>query len=179
MTPTGRHVVLVGLMATGKSTVGALLADRLGRVAVDSDQQIEAAQGRSVREIFASDGEPAFRALETQALLDALEQPEPLVVAAAGGVVLDPANRRALADERCFVVWLRADPHVLAERASRADHRPLLDDDPVGRMQAMSTDREPLYAEVADAIIDLDDRTADAVADEVARLLPDPFVGDR
>jgi shikimate kinase len=104
-------------------------------------------------------------------LVDALGRHDPLVVAAAGGVVLDPANRRALADQRCFVVWLRADPHVLAERAARGDHRPLLDDDPIGRMQTMAADRNPLYAEVADAIVDLDDRTADVVADDVTRLL--------
>lgn len=165
MSCTDNHVVLVGLMATGKTTVGRVLAERLGRRLVDSDREIEQAQGRTVREIFASDGEAAFRALEKQALCDALEQPEPLVIAAAGGVVLDAGNRQALRTGHCHVVWLRADPDLLAERAVRNDHRPLLDDDPVRRLHEMAADRESLYAEVADVIVDISDRTPDEVAD--------------
>ncbi len=168
MTGRARHVVLVGLMATGKSTVGALVAQRLDRRLLDSDQQIETAQGRSVREIFESDGEPIFRALEKQVLVDALACSEPLVIAAAGGVVLDPDNRRALRDERARVVWLRADPELLTERAATAGHRPLLDDDPLARMTQMAVDREALYAEVADVTIDVADHTPDEIAALIA-----------
>ena len=164
MTGDACHVVLVGLMATGKSTVGALVAERLGRRLLDSDQQIETAQGRSVRDIFESDGEPTFRALERQVMVDALACTDPLVIAAAGGVVLDADTRRALRGGRSHVVWLRADPELLAARAVTADHRPLLDDDPLARMRKMAVDREALYAEVADVIIDVADHTPDEIA---------------
>ena len=108
--------MLVGMMGSGKTTVGRLVAQRLGRRFVDSDEQVEARAGRTVREIFEAEGEAAFRALEAGALAEALAAPEPAVVAAAGGVVLDPGNRRALR-EAATVVWLRAGPGVLASRA--------------------------------------------------------------
>ena len=161
----GGHVVLVGLMGSGKSTVGPLLAERLGRRFVDSDLLIEAAQGRTVRQIFTDDGERAFRALERQVLHDALGCAEPLVIAAAGGVVLDPANRAALADERHLVAWLRAEPALLATRAASGDHRPLLDGDPLGRLEQMAADRQAWYAEVADLTIDVRGLTPADVAD--------------
>ena len=82
------HLVLVGMMGTGKTTVGTVLAQRLGRPLIDSDAEVEARTGRTVREIFETDGEAAYRALETEALVDALASPVPAVIAAAGGVVL-------------------------------------------------------------------------------------------
>ena len=109
MSPGCEHVVLVGLMGVGKSTVGARLADSLGWPLVDSDEQVESATGRTVREIFESDGEPAFRALEARALAEALDAPGPSIIAAAGGVVLAEENRRRLQAPKVEVVWLRAD----------------------------------------------------------------------
>ena len=100
---------------------------------VDSDAQVEARTGRTVREIFEDDGEPAFRVLETEALRDALDAPGPTIVAAAGGVVLTEENRRLLERPNVEVVWLRADPTILVERAVSGDHRPLLAHDPRGR----------------------------------------------
>jgi phospholipid transport system substrate-binding protein len=96
--PENQHLVLVGMMGAGKTTVGRILGERLGRRVVDSDQVIESRTGRTVREIFATDGEAAFRALETEALIEALTEQEPLVIAAAGGVVLSEQNRAALRD---------------------------------------------------------------------------------
>jgi shikimate kinase len=164
-----RHVVLVGMMAAGKTTVGRIVADRLGWPLVDSDEVIERATGRTVREIFRSDGEDAFRVLETAALREALAAAVPTVIAAAGGVVLRAENREALTDADVLVVWLRADPAVLADRVGSGDHRPLLDDDPAGTLQRMDAEREPLYRAVADHVVNVDDRTADDVADEVLR----------
>jgi shikimate kinase len=161
------HVVLVGLMGAGKTTVGTRLATRLGRRLVDSDALIEARTGRTVREIFRDDGEDAFRTLETSALLDALHSTEPLVIAAAGGVVLRPENRAALRDADALVVWLVARPTVLVERVRSGGHRPLLDDDPEGTLQRMSVEREPWYREVADAVVDVDGRTVEEVVDAV------------
>ena len=110
MIPANQHVVLVGLMGTGKTTVGRALAERLHRRLLDSDLLIEARTGRTVRQIFQDEGEPAFRALETEVLIEALAQTTPSVIAAAGGVVLSEQNRRALKAAPAKVVWLRAEP---------------------------------------------------------------------
>jgi shikimate kinase len=164
-----QHLVLVGMMGVGKTTVGRALADRLDRQLVDSDAVIEARTGRTVREIFADDGEPAFRALESDVLLESLAAPEPLVIAAAGGVVLSAANRAALKDGRARVVWLCADPTTLLDRVRNGVHRPLLDDDPAGTLQRMFVEREPLYRQVADAIVLVDHRSVFEIVEAVLR----------
>jgi shikimate kinase len=167
--PTDRHLVLVGLMGAGKSTIGRALAARLGRPLFDSDEMIEARTGRTVREIFAVDGEDAFRTLETQVLAEALGNPRQSVIAAAGGVVLRPQNRAAIRESGARVVWLVADPKLLAERAKSGGHRPLLDDDPQGTLQAMNEARAPLYREIADAIVSVDNRSVNDVVEAVLR----------
>ncbi|MDP9463001.1 MAG: shikimate kinase [Actinomycetota bacterium] len=164
-----QHLVLVGLMGAGKTTVGRIAADRLGRQLVDSDAVIERATGRTVREIFAEDGEDVFRTLETAALLEALADPEPAVIAAAGGVVLREENRAALKQANARVVWLCATPAVLVERVTSSGHRPLLDGDPAGTLQHMYDTRESLYREVADAIVLVDHRGVDDVVEAVLR----------
>ena len=103
-----QHLVLVGMMGAGKSTIGRLAAERLGRAFLDSDAIIEGRTGRTVREIFAAEGEAAFRALESAVLLEALDSPQPCVIAAAGGVVLREENRAALERASARVVWLCA-----------------------------------------------------------------------
>lgn len=165
--PAGRHVVLVGLMGTGKTTIGELLAARLGRALVDSDAVIEGRTGRTVREIFIADGEPAFRALETVVLAEALAAPEAAVIAAAGGVVIAAGNRRAIADSGAVVAWLDADIAVLVERATADTHRPLLDGDPAATLRQMAADRRALYAEVATVRIDTTDRSPAEIVDAV------------
>lgn len=161
-----RHLVLVGMMGSGKTTVGRRVAARLGRPFLDSDELVEAATGRTVREIFESDGEPAFRAFERDALHASLASDEPAVVAAAGGAVLDEANRTAM-QRGGHVVWLRSDPAVLARRVGGADHRPLLADDPEGVLRSMATDRAEQYAAVATDVVDVDLLTVDEVVEQV------------
>jgi shikimate kinase len=155
--------VLIGMMGAGKSTVGSELAARLGWRLVDSDAHVEARTGRTVAEIWATEGEPAFRRLEALALTEALAATaeEPAVIAAAGGVVLDPANR-ALLRQHPPVVWLRARLDTLAERVGTGSGRPLLAGDPRGALARLLAERAPLYAEVA-----VDDRSPDEVADHV------------
>jgi shikimate kinase len=167
--PADQHLVLVGLMGTGKSTVGRILADRLGRVLHDSDTEIEAQTGRTVRQIFADEGEPAFRALETAVLCAALESEQPAVIAAAGGVVLSPQNRVALRDAKAKVVWLRADPSTLVDRVRSGMHRPSIEHDPEGVLKSMNELREPLYREVADMIVSVDGRSVHEVVEAVLR----------
>lgn len=164
--PPGEHVVLIGMMGSGKTTVGRIVAKRLGRRFLDSDEVVEERTGHTVRAIFALQGEDAFRAEETAALVEALGSKEPVVVAAAGGSVLDAANRERMRSAGT-VVWLRADPVVLADRVVGGGHRPLLDEDPVGVLRALDAERGHLYEEVADVVIEVDALAPEQVADSV------------
>jgi shikimate kinase len=155
-------IVLVGMMAAGKTSVGRRLAELRGWEFFDSDRQIEAMTGRTVADIWRTDGEPAFRRLEALVLADALASTTPRVIAAAGGTVLDENNRRLMAQHHP-VVWLRAEPDLLATRVGTATHRPLLDEDPAGVLERLDAIRRPLYAEVADVVVDVDDLTPDQV----------------
>jgi shikimate kinase len=159
---TEPSIVLVGMMAVGKTSVGRRLASLRGWEFFDSDRQIEAMTARTVADIWRTDGEPAFRELEKQVLADALASTTPRVIAAAGGTVLDDANRR-LMKEHQPVVWLRGKPEVLASRLGSATHRPLLDEDPAGVLERLDSIRRPLYEEVADVVVDVDDLTVDQV----------------
>jgi shikimate kinase len=167
----GRHVVLVGLMGTGKTSVGRRVAQCLGRPFLDSDAQVEARTGRTVREIFESDGEAVFRELEARALADALGRCDPSVIAAAGGVVLDPANRERLRTS-ATAVWLRAEPSLLASRIAAGDHRPLLDDDPRQMLARMHEQRGALYDEVAGGrVVDVGSSSIEEAVDAVLELV--------
>ena len=160
-------------MASGKTTVGRRLAEIRGWEFFDSDRQIEAMTGRTVAEIWRADGEPVFRRLEAQVLADALASDVPRVIAAAGGTVLDEGNRRLMALHHP-VVWLRARPETLAGRVGSAVHRPLLDDDPAGVLERLDAIRRPLYEEVADVIVDVDDLTSEQVVACVEAALDHP-----
>jgi shikimate kinase len=160
------RILLVGMMGAGKTTVGRLVADILGWRYVDSDAEVEAATGLTVPELFARDGEAAFRKAETTALADACASTEPIVVSVAGGAVL-AAENRALLMTSGTVVWLRADPVTLARRVGDGVGRPLLGDDPAASLVALSAVRAPLYAEVASVTIDVDHLKAPAVAHQI------------
>jgi len=161
------HLLLVGMMGAGKTTVGRLLAERLGRPYRDSDAMVEAATGHSVRELFASDGEATFRAAESAALRSAV-LPPPAVISVAGGAVLDPANRVLLA-ESGTVVWLRAQPETLAARVGDGAGRPLLGSDPPRVLADLDAVRRPLYAQLADAVVDVDELEPAEVVEAVLR----------
>ena len=154
------HVVLIGMMGTGKTTVGRLVATLLSRPFVDTDEGVEARTGLSVEELFASKGEASFRAEESAVLAEALADAEPAVIAVAGGAVLDVSNRvliRQASADGGLVVWLLADPAMLVARVAEGTHRPLLADDPADALTRLSAQREPLYAEIADVAIDAAD----------------------
>ena len=161
-------------MGSGKTTVGRRLAECRGWEFFDSDRQIEAMTGKTVAEIWRVDGEPGFRRLEAHVLADALASTIPRVIAAAGGTVLDENNRRLMALHHP-VVWLRARPETLAGRVGPALHRPLLDEDPAGVLKRLDAVRRPLYAEVADVVVDVDELTPDEIADCIlAAIRPHP-----
>jgi len=161
-----RHVALVGLMGAGKTQVGRLLAPRLGLPFRDSDEAVAQAAGLSIAELFAHEGEPAFRALERAALAQLLAG-EQAVIATGGGSVTDSETRADLR-ERAFTVWLDADPAVLARRIADAAGRPLLTHrDPETVLARLAEQRRTFYA-AADLHIITDALDADQV---VARVL--------
>ncbi len=164
--------MLVGLMGSGKSTVGALVAARTGRALVDVDLVIEAETGKTVRQLWEDGGEAAYRQLESEVVLRVLHDDVPSVLAAPGGVVLDPAVRAAFVGS--VVVWLRTRPSTLAGRVRPGDHRPLLGDRPAETLAVQSDERSALYASVATATVDTDDHTPDELADMVIELLAHP-----
>lgn len=149
------HTVLVGLSGTGKSSIGRRLAAAVGCNFFDADAEIEARSGRSVREIFADDGEAAFRAIEADVMADLLGHHAPSVIAAGGGTVVTESTRTRLKAPDVFVVWLTAAPEFLGSRTRRKAHRPLLDDDPVGALTRLAAERAHWYEEVADATFDV------------------------
>jgi shikimate kinase len=161
-----RHLVLVGLMGAGKTTVGRRCAQRLERDFVDTDDVVVQLAGMPVSEFFAVHGEPAFRALEAQAVADVCASPAPLVIGCGGGTVVDPENRSRIAHAG-FVVWLRAPVAVLTERVGEGADRPLLAGDPRGNLARLLSLREPAYEAVADAVVDTDGRNVDEVASAV------------
>ena len=141
-----RTIALVGLMGSGKSTLGRRLATALGRPFADSDAEIEAAAGRKVSDIFAELGEPAFRDGERRVIARLLAGP-PQVLATGGGAFVQP-DTRALLLAQATVVWLKCDLAVLARRVARKDTRPLLRDrDPLEVLTAQAAARHPVYAE--------------------------------
>jgi shikimate kinase len=164
---TRQHLVLVGLMGVGKTTVGRRCAERLDREFVDTDDVVRAlAGGATVDEIFAAGGEPQFRELERAAVADVCASPAPLVIGCGGGTVVDADNRRRLHDAG-VVVWLRAEVAVLAGRVGDGATRPLLAGDPVGALTRLSAMREVAYDAASDVAVDTDDRSVDEVADAV------------
>jgi 3-dehydroquinate synthase len=148
-----KNIFLIGLMGAGKTTIGRMLARRLGMNFADSDHEIEARTGASVPWIFEIEGEASFRRREADMIRE-LTAGSGLVLATGGGAVLNPENRRLLA-ERGTVVYLRASVNSILARTSHDKNRPLLQTaDPRRKLEDLTAQREPLYREIADLVID-------------------------
>jgi shikimate kinase len=155
-----RAVVLVGLMGAGKTKIGRRLAMRLGLPFSDSDEEIEAAAGETIEEIFVNRGERIFREGERRVIARLLAQPVH-VLATGGGAFMDPPTR-ALIARRGVSLWLRADLDVLVARVSRRSNRPLLKQgDPKEILAGLIERRYPVYAE-ADVVVDSGDGSPEA-----------------
>jgi shikimate kinase len=167
---TRPQVVLVGPMGAGKSTVGRILAERWGVELRDTDDDVEAADGRTISDIFVESGEEHFRALERSAVARALAEHDG-VLAVGGGAVMAEDTRAALTGQR--VVFLRVGLSDAAARVGLGTSRPLLLGNVRGTMKALLDERTPVYESVAVAEVDTDGRTPDEVADLVEEALRD------
>jgi shikimate kinase len=172
-----RSVVLVGMMGAGKSSVGRRLAARLGIPFIDADVEIEKAAGMTISEIFASHGEPYFRAGETRVIARLLES-GPQVLATGGGAFMN-ADTRAAIRAKGISVWLRATLDVLNRRIKRRGDRPLLKGaaDPTETLRKLMEQRDPVYAE-ADLTVESRDVPHETIVDEIleglrGRIAPD------
>lgn len=164
------RVLLLGMMGSGKSSIGEALSQRTGWPFVDNDALVERATGHTARELLARRGEEAMRAAESAALETALGLPTPIIAATAAGTILDPDSRRRL-DEGGYVVWLHAPPDVLAERAAGSRHRPWLEQDPVAWFRAAERERAPLYESVADLTVDTSAETPEEAAARIVEAI--------
>ena len=166
----GRNLYLIGMMGSGKSSTGRPLAQRLGYGFVDADGVLEKLAGRPIPQIFESDGEQGFRALERQ-VLQAIGQRHSLVVATGGGVITQPENWGVL--HQGIVIWLAPErDQLLARLHADPGARPLLQgSDPAARLDALLEARTPLYAE-ADLRIKVGDETVSAVSERILEAIP-------
>lgn len=164
------NLFLVGPMGAGKTTIGRRLAQALGRDFLDTDKEIERRTGVSIPLIFEMEGEAGFRAREKTVIAD-LTQRQDIVLATGGGAVLDPANRRCLA-ERGLVIYLYTTVDEQLRRTRHDTNRPLLHTaDPRTRLQELLRIRDPLYREVANLIINTDNKSTRQVAQIILRRL--------
>jgi shikimate kinase len=167
----GRTVWLVGMMGAGKSAVGRELAHRLGWPFLDTDREIETRRGVAIAEIFAQEGEEAFRALEREVVRDLAGRP--VVVALGGGALTRPELRRAVA-EVGTLVWLRARPETLLSRVGAGDERPLLAGldgaERLARIRDLLAAREADYA-CASVVVETDAATVAELGERIARAL--------
>ncbi len=161
--------ILIGLMGSGKSSIGRRLSKRLNKPLIDLDAHIVATTGLSIPEIFEKHGEAAFRRMETAALREVIT--EDAIIATGGGVVLSAENR-ALLKAHPPVVWLKGSPEFLASRVAGDMNRPLVvGGNALETLRELARVRDPLYAECADIVMNRDDMGRGKTADAIVRFL--------
>lgn len=163
-----KNYILVGYMGCGKTTVGKNLARICNMTFLDTDELIEQQQGRSIRDIFATDGERAFRDMETAVLREMLEQKkERLVISTGGGMAVREENRELL-KQLGMVFYLKAKPETVYERVKGDTKRPLLQcEDPLSRIRTMQEQREPAYIDAAHQVIEVDEYRQCEIAEKI------------
>lgn len=164
----GGNVVLIGFMGSGKSTMGIRLSYQLRYALEDTDKLIEARAGKSISEIFAQEGEEAFRQMETELLEKLAEKKGQRIYSVGGGTPVRAVNRPLL-KKLGTVVYLRTRPETVYERLKDDTTRPLLQgEDPLGKIRRLMAEREQAYIETADVVLDVDEMTAEQVVEHIA-----------
>ena len=157
------RIVLIGMMGSGKTTVGRVLSERLGWRYVDTDAQIVAETGHTITELFESRGEAGFRLEESRVIAEVMGGTEPLIISVGGGAVLAEANRDAMRSG-AVVVWLRACPETVLSRIGTGAGRPMLQGDVATTVYRIEAERRALYGETAHIVVDVDDLDPQTVA---------------
>jgi len=166
-----RHVILIGFMGCGKSTVGIRLSYRLRRVVEDTDKRIEREQKKTVSEIFAENGEHYFRDLETNLLKRMEEEKGFKIISTGGGLPLREENRELL-HSLGKVFYLRAKPETIYNRLKHDTTRPLLQgEDPLGKIRSLMAQRSAIYESAADVIVDVDGKEIEKILEEIVEAL--------
>jgi shikimate kinase len=164
------NIFLVGLMGAGKTSVGRMLARRMNKDFLDADSEVEKITGVKIPVIFEIEGESGFRAREEK-MIEQLTAMNGIVLATGGGAVISPANR-ALLKSRGRVIYLRAAPEDLWKRTRRDRNRPLLQTaDPLGKLRGLHEQRDPLYREVADLIVDTGSQSVAHLTSRIQQML--------
>ena len=161
------NIILIGFMGCGKTTVGIKLSYRMRRSMLDTDKIIEKDEGRTISEIFDTDGEEYFRDLETKCLKKLIATENNQIISVGGGLPVREENR-ALLKELGTTIYLRASAETIYERVKNDKTRPLLqDDDPMQKIKTLMEKRSAAYEEVADVIVDVDGKDFDDIMNEI------------
>ena len=164
------NIVLIGFMGSGKTTIARALSQKLDMDVLDMDTEIEKLEGRSIREIFDTDGQAYFRDMETKVLKD-LQNEEQKIISTGGGVILKEENRELLHNIGT-VVFLQADANHIYNNVKHNTSRPLLQvEDPMLRIKEMLEERDPIYLKSADVICQTSGKTVEHIVDELVSIL--------
>lgn len=170
---TQKNIAIIGMMGSGKSTIGRLLAAQLARTFVDSDQAIEQKTGVTIATIFEVEGEAGFRQREQLIITELLTLPQ--LVLATGGGAITHQNTRSLLKNNAFVIYLKAEPHELWRRIQHSRHRPLLHTtNPLDTLQKLLKEREPYYEETAHLIISTKRQSVKKLVQHITERLNQP-----
>ena len=167
----GKHVIMTGFMGAGKTTVGKALAEKQKVPFLDTDQLIEEKADMTISRIFETQGEEAFRKMETSVLEDLLKRNDQTVISVGGGLPLRDENRELLR-KLGTVVYLQVKPETVLERLKGDHTRPMLQGGDAGeRVRSLFEYRTPLYQKAADLVVDVDDKTVSGIAEKIIELL--------
>ncbi|MDE7284127.1 MAG: shikimate kinase [Lachnospiraceae bacterium] len=165
------NIILIGFMGCGKSTIGVKLSYRLRQPMLDTDKLIEKEEGRTISEIFETDGEEYFRNLETECIKKLIATVHNQIISVGGGLPMREVNH-ALLKELGMVVYLRAKAETIYERVKHDKTRPLLQcDDPKEKIRTLMKQRAAVYECASDVIVDVDNKDFDTILDEIVKYL--------